>query len=516
MSRTGPSLAWRLAAAIALTIGFYTLALVMAAALLGVAILPWVLGGGGNLWVSLTGLVLGVTILVAIFPRRQKFEPHGVRVTAADQPRLVGMIEDEAKSTGARAPDEVYATLEANASVMQAGRGRRVMFVGVPLLHILSERGMRGVIAHEFGHYAGGDTRLGPWIYRTYDGVARTIDHLTDDDGDEGWAQWAVRQPFIWYGKAFMRITAAIKRRQEFAADVMAVDRAGRDAYVEALRRVHAYAPAFDAYWEHEVSAVLMAGRRPPVVAGFGTYVHSRAIERAADEFLEHQLEESTDRYDSHPSLSERIAAVDACPPGEPDGSSPAMTLLRDPEGLETALLVALFGEEAADLPTLAWDDVGREVYLARAHALCAAHGEVLGDATVADLADLTQNLGRIAGQLQNREPELPPEAAPDFAATLLAEALLVALERDGWTVETALGEPLTARRGGEALDPFEVVGGLRGDGVAIAGWRERATELGIADLSLRSPAPDDRGAAADDGHDAAAHDDRSARATTG
>jgi heat shock protein HtpX len=494
MSRSGPSLAWRLAAAIALTVGFYTLALVMAAALLAVAILPWALGGGGNIWVTLTGVVLGLTILVAIFPRRQRFEPHGVRVRADDQPRLLAVIEEEAKAIGARAPDEVYATLEANASVMQVGRRRRVMFVGVPLLHILSERGMRGVIAHEFGHYAGGDTRLGPWIYRTYDGVARTVDYLSDEDGDEGWTQKAVRQPFIWYGNAFMRITAAIKRRQEFAADRVAVGRAGRDTWIETLRRTHAYGPAFDAYWEHEVSAVLLAGRRPPVVTGFGTYLHSSAIEQAADTYLDHQLKERTDRYDSHPSLSERIAAVESCEPGEADDSAPAMALLREPPALETDLLAALFGPEAAELPALAWDEVGREVYLERARALCAEHGEVLGDATVGDLADLTQALGRTAGRLQQRVPDLPPEAAPDFAATLLAEALLVALERDGWTIETALGEPLTLRRGEERLDPYEAVGALRSDSVAVAGWRARAIRLGISDLALHSRAsPDDR-----------------------
>ena len=38
--------------------------------LLAVAILPWVLRGSNNLWVTLTCFVLGVTILVAIFPRR--------------------------------------------------------------------------------------------------------------------------------------------------------------------------------------------------------------------------------------------------------------------------------------------------------------------------------------------------------------------------------------------------------------------------------------------------------------
>jgi hypothetical protein len=48
-SRTGPSLTWRLAAAVALTIGFYTLAILIAAALLAAAILPWVLRGSNNL-----------------------------------------------------------------------------------------------------------------------------------------------------------------------------------------------------------------------------------------------------------------------------------------------------------------------------------------------------------------------------------------------------------------------------------------------------------------------------------
>ena len=488
MSQSGPKLAWRLAAAVALTVGFYALALIIAAALLALAILPWVLRGSNNLWVTVTCFILGVTILVAIFPRRQRFEQPGVRLTEADQGRLLTLIDEEARATGARAPDEVYATLEVNAGVMQM-RGRRIMEVGVPLLHVLSERGLRGIIAHEYGHYAGGDTRLGPWVWRTYDGVARTIDYLTDDDGDDGWTQRAVRQPFIWYGNAFMRITAAIKRRQEFAADQIAANRAGRDTYIEALRRVHAYGPMFGAYWSNEVAAVLEAGRRPPVVAGFDTYLRSSAIDTAATDFLEQQLQEKTDRYDSHPSLSERLDALQACPPGDADDSPPALELLREPEALERDLLAALVHPEAAELPVLAWDDVGPAVYLERARALSIAQAAALGTAKVGDLGDRAQDLARIAGPLQRHEPELPPEAAPDFAATLLAEALLVALADAGWTVDAPLAEPVTARRGDEQLNPYEVVHKLREDKAAAVGWRERSTTLGIADLPLRPPA---------------------------
>jgi heat shock protein HtpX len=480
----GPSLKWRLAAAVGLTIGFYTLAILIAAALLAVAVLPWVLNGSNNLWVTFTCFVLGVTILVAIFPRRNRFQPHGVRVTKDDQPRLLAMIDEEARTTGARAPDEVYATLEVNASVTEA-RGRRIMMIGVPLLHITSERGMRGIIAHEFGHYAGGDTRLGPWVWRTYDGVARTIDYLTDDDGDDGWTQRAVRQPFIWYGNAFMRITAAIKRRQEFAADQMAARSAGRDAFTEALRRIHAYGPSFDAYWENEVAAVLRAGRRPPVVHGFGEYLRSDMIDKASREFLEAQMKEETDRYDSHPSLSERLAALEACEPGAPDDSRSALELLREPETLEREMLAELVHPDAAELPPLKWDEVADEVYLARARGMRAEYGDLLGDAKVADLAGMAQDIGRLAGALQDREPELPVEAAPNFAATLLAESLLAALADDGWTVEAGLAEPVHASRGDEKVAPYDVVAELHESGPAAGAWRERAAELGIADLPL-------------------------------
>ncbi len=77
----GPSLAGRFAAAIALTIGFYVLALALAAGLFALAILPWIFSGPHNLWVTITALLLGGSILVAIVPRRLRFEAPGMKVT---------------------------------------------------------------------------------------------------------------------------------------------------------------------------------------------------------------------------------------------------------------------------------------------------------------------------------------------------------------------------------------------------------------------------------------------------
>jgi Zn-dependent protease with chaperone function len=485
----GPSLAGRYAAAIALTVGFYVLALAIAGGLLAAAILPWALSGDGNLWVTLTGGFLAITILVAIFPRRSRFEPPGLELAPTAQPRLHDLIADEARACGERPPEDVYVTLEVNAAVTEVGRHRRVMIVGLPLLHVLSARGLRSVVAHEFGHYAGGDTRLGPWIYRTRETIGRTIGHLSDDEGDETWSQRAVRAPFLWYGKAFLRITSTISRRQEFAADALAARHAGRDVQIATLRRIHAYGPAFDAYWAHEVTPVLEAGRRPPVVAGFARFIGSSSVEEAAAKQLEQDLaERSSDPYDSHPTLPERIAAAEGFPPGEPDDSPPAISLLRDPEAVEDALLAFLFGPEAlAQLEPIAWDDVGGEVYAAHAAELLGRYGWVLEDRPVGELAAAVERLDDMAAELARRE-ELTPEAAGELAAALLTCATGLALQRAGWAVDAAPGEPVRYHHGDDSLLTHAVVADLREGRASAEAWRTEAERLGIAALTLLPP----------------------------
>jgi heat shock protein HtpX len=485
--RGGPSLAGRLAAAIALTIAFYVLAILVAAGLLAVAILPWI-WGHGNPFVSITGLVLGCTILVGIVPRRGAFTPPGVRVTHEGQPALVELIEDEARGCGEDAPDEIYATFDVNAGVTEVGRRRRVMIVGLPLLQLVTERGLRSIIAHELGHYAGGDTRLGPWIHRTREAVLRTIGHLSDADGDESWTQALVRLPFVWYGKAFLRITNAISRREEFAADAFAARRVGRDVHVTTLRCVHAYAPTFDVYWANEVAPLLSAGRRPPVGEGFRAFVHADAVEAAARRHLQQELAQgATDPYDSHPSLAERIAALEGCPRGEPDDSPPAAALIQDPLALEEAQATHVFGADAAHMQPVEWEAVGAEVYLERAQRLVDAHGELLGEATAGELDRVVDQLGRVAGALQQREPELEVEHARDFAAALMADGLLVALHEQGWSVEAPPAEPVVCRRGEDEVPPHAVVHELREGRLSAEAWRERAHALGIAGLALRA-----------------------------
>ena len=491
-----PSLAGRFAAAIALTIGFYVLALVIVAACLAAAILPWVFRGSNNLWLTVIGVFLAFSVLTGLIPRRLRFVPDGVRISPADQPRLFALIDDEVDAAKEAPPERVYATLQVNAAVTEVGGGR-VMEVGLPLMHMLSERELRSVIAHELGHYAGGDTRLGPWIYRTRETIMRTVSRLTKAN-DDMWSRRLVRTPFIWYGNAFLRITNTISRRQEFAADARAALSAGRDAQVSALRRVHAYGAAFDGYWMNEVVPVLDAKRRPPIGEGFRRFIADDGVERTAKEILERELAEgTTSPYDSHPSLPERIAAVQELPAGEPDASPPAISLVDDPEALERAILDKLLGDEAGEFQAIAWDEVGRGVYLERARHLTGEFPQIIRDVSVGGLPEAVEAIPRTAAELRGPQDDRLVDQAveagfPDgteyvanLVAAVLADGVIAALERAGWEIEAPPAQPVAARRGADVLQPHTAVHELRAGDLSAETWRDRVSALGVADLPL-------------------------------
>ena len=481
----GPSLTGRFAAAIALTIGFYVLALVIAGGLIALAIVPWFVGPiHANLWLTVALLVVAGSIFPAIMPRRLHFTAPGVKVTASEQPRLLALVEEEAKAAGEPMPDDVYLTLEANAAVTQASRTRRVLIVGVPLLHILSESELRGVLAHEFGHYSGGDTRLGPWIYRTRETIERTVEQLSAHRGSL--ARELARWPFIWYGRSFLKITAAISRRQEFAADARAARNVGRATYVGALERIHAFGPGFDYYWRSEVAPVLEHGRRPPISAGFRAYIGHSSIEQAASAQLEFERTAETDPYDSHPPLSERIAALEGLPEGEPDRSECSYTLLAEPARVERDLLEFLFGAQTATAPTIEWDAVGREVYAERARQLAAAHVALYADAMLADLPDLVAAVPSLATHVTDSGITNPEQ----YVATVLGDAVIAALAAAGWTITANPAEPVIMHRGEDILAPHQAIADLATERLDADAWRERVRELGIADLPLGAEAP--------------------------
>ena len=130
---------------------------------------------------------------------------------------------------------------------MRSHGQRRILALGLPLLDGLSVAELRSVVAHEYGHFTGGDTKLGGLIYSTRSAVMRTVTTL-DKVGNGAFLIYVLRLPFLGYAKLFLRITQAMSRRQEYAADELAAKVAGSAAAASALARLDDLGESWNAF----------------------------------------------------------------------------------------------------------------------------------------------------------------------------------------------------------------------------------------------------------------------------
>jgi heat shock protein HtpX len=485
------SIAARAALALLLMAGFYLLAFGIAAALL-VPVLEYRYLGHLTGKLTLVAVMSAGTIVWAILPRRDRFDDPGPRLDPAEHPRLFQAIREVARATRQAMPVEVFLVPQLNAWVAQRGGvmgfgSRRVMGLGLPLLQALSVRQLRAVLAHEFGHYHGGDTRLGPWIYLTRAAIGRSVAQLEEGS--------VLAKPFRWYGRAFLRVTHAVSRRQEFTADALAARTVGVGPQREALRTLYATSDAFDRYWRDELVPALQRGLRPPLAAGYRHYLAAAPVAPAVEAALQAALEQgSSDPYDTHPSLAERLAALDGLPDGEPASADPAaIALIDDVPALEQRLIGFLASPEAAFEP-VAWEQIGERLWRPFWRERVGQYAAGLAGLTppdlpaqAADLAPLAVRLG-IAGAGE----EVSPEQAQG-AAWVIGIALCTALADRGWSIEAMPGDDVVLRSGADAVRPFTLMRDLDGGTLSAGDWLLLCERARIARLDLGAAvAPDD------------------------
>jgi len=477
------SLTNRAIVALCLMVGFYLLALSVAAGLVWIAYADWAYRDRLDR-IEIACVIAAVMILWSILPRFDRFEPPGLRITKEQEPRLFAEISGIAWATGQTVPHEVYLTPEVNAGVAQrggiAGLGsRRVMVLGLPLMALLTVSQFRAVLAHEFGHYHAGDTKLGPWIYRTRATIIRTVKTLANHRSFLAYLSYL----FKWYAEMFLRITLAISRAQEYAADQLAAQFAGSKALIEGLKQLHRGDAAWNSYLQTEVGPVISAGFLPPLSAGLAYFIAGPQMSGPVEASLERELAEGkAEVFDSHPSLRERIAALQNAPSGVLEDSRRAIELVNNLQLAETSFLRS----DVADrkLQPVAWDHVLEKVWDPNWRTQVHEQRQALQGTHVADLAQLLAS-GELGRKLTGPPGVwLTNEQRADMARGIASVALALALLRAGWTFHTLPGEAY-CEKDGRRLEPFKLVSQLVTDKSAQEKWHDLCKDYGIADLVL-------------------------------
>lgn len=490
------SIAGRATLALVLMVGFYALALGLAAGLLWIPWAEWHYLGRVHGQVLMFTVGGAIAILVAVAPRADRFEPPGPRLEPAAHPRLFALLRDVADRTGQQMPVEVYLVPEVNAWVTSRGGvlgfgSRRVMGLGLPLMRVLSVSQFRAVVAHEFGHYHGGDVALGPWVHRTRAAIERTLERVSRHSG-------MLSRPFLWYGRAFVRVTHAVSRQQEYTADALAARVAGARALADGLRMLRARSAAFDEYWRSELAPALNAGIRPPMTEGYAQFLAAPRVAAWMERYTTDALADAAGSpYDTHPPLAVRLAALGPISEDiEPAEEPPAASLLSRVEALELAILRRLAPDEAKPdtLPVVGWDVVGERVWIPFWRRRAAERREGLHGLTPLHFPALATSPAALADRLRLEPPddgEEAEQARQQHAFFVVECAFATRLHENGWTLNALPGELVAFSRGAIVLHPFDTLARLRGGDLTAEAWAQTCEEAGIGAVELGGGPPE-------------------------
>lgn len=266
-----------------------------------------------NPWVTAYGMVPAVLGLVVIWWSLQPWhQTPGERLSREEAPRLHAAADEIAARLGTGRIHEVRLTDEFNAGALEAPvrwqpwRRRRILLVGMPLLALVDVPTLRGVLAHELGHFSRRHGRLGHWVYRAR--AAWLSYAALPRDDLSAWERGAAAFA-RWFAPRFSRFSFGYSRRCEFEADADGAAIVGPEAMAAALITVMTRGERRDIALREGLPRRMAEHSSPPAawLAELQTEVADGATSLAEWTALAGKTSRPDD---THPSLAERVAAL--------------------------------------------------------------------------------------------------------------------------------------------------------------------------------------------------------------
>lgn len=408
--------------------------------------------------------------------------PKGIALDRRESPELFVVIDRLRRALRAPCFHRVLLTDDFNAAVVQVPRlglfgwHRNYLLLGLPLLKCTTPAQLQAILAHEFGHLAGGHARFGNQIYRLRMAWAR-LQAALERPGQRG--AFLFRPFFRWYAPYFAAYSFPLARANEYEADAVSARLTSPRTVAEALTGTSVIGRYLgERYWP---DVHRQADEQPqPAFAPFarlGAGLRGAIDETAARAWLDGALAARTTADDTHPCLADRLRAVGEAPrfnpPGEGEGADRLLGAARE-------RLVAELDARWAERIRHDWQEHYRRVQEGRARlaALEAAAqtGELsLDEAFERARLDEAYGAGADAALAQFRALHArAPDSAPTCYALgtrLLArdDAAGVALVERAMQLDEEAIAP-----GAEALRDFHW---RRGDRAAADHWHARLCE---------------------------------------
>lgn len=229
----------------------------------------------------------------------------------ASRDLLTAFVAEIARERECEPPDEIRVAPDTVAHIYCQEDGKHILVIGGLAIQTFSRDALAGVIAHELGHIAAGDTRL-------LSQAARRLAMMKLLDQQLRSSVISRMNPFSWftflYHAVLSRAFAANSQQSEFAADRWTVKQVGKEQAAATLLRLEV--PERLPYVKHLNVAKAAVETNTPLdqlfteqarrVASIGKHEWREAMHAA--------LEREPDPYDTHPTLKQRLKAVKVAP----------------------------------------------------------------------------------------------------------------------------------------------------------------------------------------------------------
>ncbi|MEU6375309.1 M48 family metalloprotease [Streptomyces sp. NPDC046909] len=487
--------------AVGLLAGFYVVAFVLLAADTAlVGLMLWgmveVPSQAGNWSLAIGGSIPAIFALlygIGTVSRAEEPPPDAVLLRRAQAPGLWQLVEDLAQQLGTRPPSRIYLTPEANASVSEEARllgfavGERSMHLGVPLLMRLKPVELRAVLCHELGHYAGRHTRFGAITYRGAVSLRSTLFRLRmtarSEQATFGYA-WLFQAVIGAYAWVFLRLSLAVRRRQELEADAEAVAVVGPEVTAEALRAVHALGITWAGFVSRYLLPVQRLGFVPEdVFEAFAAMVDDPFVRERMAELRAHPVEAGRTPLDSHPPLARRLSLIEARPAAQPTVRFEVGPLVADPSPV-TRVQRKLLGDawrSATALSWTTWADLAAEAFAIELASLlldAARDTGVTARPTLATVLDILER-GKQKDLVRHLTDAPRPEEQLAEALYALAGQALAGTGRARWVLSWTQGYLLDCPQDpGGRLE--NLVTAAARDRTAVSALRGELARLGL------------------------------------
>ncbi|PLK49604.1 M48 family metallopeptidase [Uliginosibacterium sp. TH139] len=262
--------------------------------------------------------------------------PQGQALLPADAPQLFGVIEKIRSKLGGPPIHRVVVNDLFNAAIFQAPRlgifgwHRNTLIIGLPLMQALSRKEFAAILAHEYAHLSRQHGRLDTWIYHTrllWSQVQASFRH------DSSLIEAMLTRFLRGYIPLFQAYSLVQARRDEYEADRLAASVVGAQTMADALI-AQAIRGRFieERFWQ-DLWSQASSKQHPPYLphTAMRTALHLGLPQEDAQRWFDEALQHYTGAQDTHPSLRDRILALDTGTELPPNAvHSAAQSLLGD------------------------------------------------------------------------------------------------------------------------------------------------------------------------------------------